>query len=114
MKKEKVNNFNEGMISVQPPFSAHSERGSWQGWNTDVSPAACHYSSLLQLDVPAPGKEEKMLKMGENEGGIRGGEDESKTNFVFCSLSCNVKKKQCGCYMSRFIQFLRLESCFSS
>lgn len=65
-----MNNFNEGMISVQPPFLSCGEREGWQGWNIDFSPAVYrnflpfeHLTSLLHLYIAAP--EEKRRKKGE-------------------------------------------------
>lgn len=61
-KKEKVNNFNEGMISVQPLFLSCSEAGRLAGATIRTSPPAAlhnfpplwHLTSLLHLYVSAP------------------------------------------------------------
>lgn len=61
-KKEKVNNFNEGMISVQPLFLSCSEAGRLAGATIRTSPPAAlnnfpplwHLTSLVHLYVSAP------------------------------------------------------------
>lgn len=75
VKKEKVNNFNEGMISVLPPFLSRRAQGKLAGLEYGLlSPAAHHnllpsehLSSLLHLYIyePEGGKEKKWRQGGK-------------------------------------------------
>lgn len=67
VKKEKVNNFNEGMISVLPLFLSRRAQGKLAGLEYELlSPAAHHnllpsqhLSSLLHLYIYEPEGREK-------------------------------------------------------